>query len=96
MGYRLAPQAASDIDEIWDYTCDRWGVDQADLYVGQIRDTVTRVAREPGLDRPCDDIRQGYFRATVQSHIIFYRRAGDDIEIIRVLHGRMDFRRHLT
>lgn len=62
--------------------------------MGQIRDAVVRLAEHPGLGRRCDDIRQGYFKLAVQS--LFYREDGDDIVIIRVLHGQMDFERHLS
>jgi hypothetical protein len=28
----LSPRAALDLDEIWDYTAKRWGVEQAETY----------------------------------------------------------------
>ena len=28
----LTPRARADLDEIWDYTADRWGLDQAETY----------------------------------------------------------------
>jgi plasmid stabilization system protein ParE len=31
----------------------------------------------------------------VQSHVLFYRKDRGDIVIVRVLHMRMDFERHL-
>jgi toxin ParE1/3/4 len=95
VGYRLTPRAQSDIDEIWDFTHERWGIDQAERYVGQIRDAVVRLAGNPGVGRRCDEIRQGYSKLTVQSHVLFYREDSGDVVIVRVLHGRMDFERHL-
>ena len=41
-----------------------------------------------------DDVRPGYRAFHEGRHLIFYREAGDQIEIIRILHDRMDFRRH--
>jgi toxin ParE1/3/4 len=38
-----------------------------------------------------DDLRLGYRSIGVNSHRLFYRLDGDDIELIRVLHMRMDF-----
>ena len=29
----LKPRAQADLDEIWDYTVDRWGIDQAETYL---------------------------------------------------------------
>jgi toxin ParE1/3/4 len=48
----------------------------------------------PSLGRACDDIRQGCRRYAEGSHTIFYREVGGDIEIVRILHGRMDPDRH--
>ena len=28
----FTPRAQSDLDEIWDYTADRWGLEQAETY----------------------------------------------------------------
>lgn len=96
MGWRLTPLAKTDIEDSWDFTHGRWGVDQAERYVGGIRDAVVRIAGNPRLGRRCDEIRQGYFKLTVQSHVLLYRQDGGDIVIVRVLHGRMDPERHLV
>lgn len=31
--YRLSPAAQQDLAEIWDYSCEGWGVDQAEDYL---------------------------------------------------------------
>lgn len=95
MAYRLSPSAQADIDQIWDCTCDRWDLDQADRYVWRLREVITDLSANPLLGRACDDIREGYFRMSAGSHVIFYRPSGADIEVVRILHGRMDLRRHL-
>jgi toxin ParE1/3/4 len=95
MGFQLSPRAQLDIDEIWNYTEARWGLDQAERYIGLLRDAVESVAEFPGLGRPCGEIRAGYFRITAGAHVTFYRIVGANIDVVRVLHGRMDVRRHL-
>jgi len=95
MGWRLSPRAQADIEEIWDYTCERWGMDQAERYVGLIGDAVASAAENPRRGRACDEIRAGYFKLAAGSHVLFYRLAGADIDVVRILHGRMDFERHL-
>lgn len=95
MAWRLSPRAQADIEEIWDYSRERWGIDQAERYIGLIRDAVVSAAEYPRRGRPCDDIRAGYFKLAAGSHVLFYRLAGADINVVRVLHGRMDFGRHL-
>ena len=32
-GFLLSPAARADLTEIWDYTANRWGVEQAERYV---------------------------------------------------------------
>jgi toxin ParE1/3/4 len=53
------------------------------------------LVQNPDLARSCDEIREGYFRRNVGSHVIFFRKAGDRFDIVRILHGRRNFRRHL-
>jgi len=89
------PRASADIDEIWEYTARHWGIDQANRYVQQIRDVVTKLGENPNLGRACDEIRNGHFKILAGSHIIIYRNVEEGIGIIRVLHQRMDISRHL-
>ena len=92
MAYRLTPRARSDLDEIWDYSRTQWGLEQAIRY---FRDLQRAMETAGSRGRACDDIRPGYLKLTVNSHILFFRRAGIDIEIVRILHQRMDFNSHL-
>lgn len=93
--YRLKPRAARDISEIWDYTLKQWGLRQTEIYLAQIRTCFELVAGEPDIGRKCDDIRLGYRKILVGSHVIFYRLQGSNVEIIRVLHQKMDLERYL-
>ena len=93
MSFVLSPRAQADIDDIWTYTLDRWGLEQAKRYVGLIGDAIAAVAANPGVGLPCDDIRAGYFGVRARSHLIFYRRVGADIDVVRVLDGRKDIAR---
>ncbi|MBN8943662.1 MAG: type II toxin-antitoxin system RelE/ParE family toxin [Rhizobiales bacterium] len=91
----FAPRAALDIEEIFDYTADRWSVDQAELYVLQIKKAVETLATDPLRGRPCDDVRPGHRRYPVGTHTIFYRLIGSSLTIVRVLHQQMDIDQHL-
>lgn len=93
--FALSPRAQADIDEIWEYSVKHWGVSHAETYMRIIAAAVEALAADPQRGRPCDDIRRGYRRHAVGSHIVFYRTPARHIEIVRVLHRRMDFRRHL-
>jgi toxin ParE1/3/4 len=91
----FSPRAISDIGGIFDYTADHWNIEQAELYVRQIKTAVDILAVDPRRGRSCDNVRPGYRRYSVGTHIIFYREARSGLEVIRVLHQRMDFSQHL-
>lgn len=93
--YRLTPAAQRDLSSIWDFTEERWDVRQAETYVNEIRAAIERIADDPGRGRPCDEIREGYRRYNIGSHLVFYVESAGSIDLIRVLHQRMDPTRHL-
>jgi len=94
-GYTLSPRAIRDLEEIWDFTASTWSIDQAERYIRQIESTIAEIAAKPSIARPCDAIRTGYFKHPVGSHVLFFRMVPAGIGIVRILHGRMDFDRHL-
>jgi toxin ParE1/3/4 len=93
--YTLSPRAQSDIEEIWDYTAAHWGADQAERYLRQIKAEIEAVASDPRRGRACDELRAGYRKHPAGSHLLFYRTTPNGVDIVRILHRRMDFERHL-
>lgn len=91
----FSPRAKADLDDVWDYTTTRWSLDQAERYLRRIQRATLTIAEAPKPGRSCDEIRPGYFKRTVGSHVIFYRLRADAVDIVRILHVRMDFDRHL-
>jgi toxin ParE1/3/4 len=84
------------LEQIWDYTGDRWGDDQSEKYVREIQRAIERVADNPGIGRACDEVRPGYLKHAVGTHTSYYRIASVDvIDVVRILHQRMDIDRHL-
>ena len=96
-GLRYAPAARADLDAIWTYTVERWGVAQAASYVREIDQACHDAAAGRRASTPIDDIRPGYRKLLVRSHVVFWRRyeAGDMV-VVRILHQRMDVTRHLS
>ncbi len=94
-GYRLTPAAQRDLSSIWDFSQERWDADQAQTYVTEIRAAIERIADDPGRGRSCDEIREGYRRYSIGSHLMFYVENADGADVIRILHQRMDPTRHL-
>jgi toxin ParE1/3/4 len=95
MKFKLTRKAKSDLDDIWNYTQIRWGAEQADIYIDILYNRFLWLTRNPSLWRQRDDIVEGLYSYHESSHIIFFRRYDKGIEIVRILHGRMDVQRHL-
>lgn len=92
----FSPAAQADLDAIWDYTCEQWGAEQAEQYLREVQRAAERVAVNPKIGRPCDEIRPGYRKLSAGSHLLFYRLTpGGVIDVVRILYQRMDIDRHL-
>lgn len=90
-GYVLTKAAQADLDQIWEYTERTWSTNQAEFYVGMIRDACRALGSKEKTGQPADRFRPGYFRMSVGSHFIFYTLARDGIvQVMRVLHRRMN------
>ncbi|KGE10506.1 type II toxin-antitoxin system RelE/ParE family toxin [Burkholderia gladioli] len=91
---RLTPLAEADLEDIWTYTFEQWSLEQAERYVGDLVEAFERLARGDWVgrsSRASDDYR----RYLVGSHVVFYRETTTTLDVIRVLHQRMDVDRHL-
>lgn len=93
--YRLTPAAQRDLSSIWDYTAERWDARQAETYVLEIGSAIERIAEQPDRGRAVDEIRVGYRRYAIGSHLVFFVANDDGVDVIRILHQRMDPTRHL-
>jgi toxin ParE1/3/4 len=93
--YILSPRAQTDLDEIWNYTADRWGLDQAETYTRALWQRIEAVAANPAMGEDCSVIRAGYRKIPSGSHILFYRLTPHGIDVVRILHERMDYERHI-
>ena len=93
--YELAEHAARDLEDIYSHSLTKFAERKADDYLLSLRDCFQRLARMPGLARNIDHIRTDYFRFDHASHVIFFVRLPDGIRVMRVLHQRMDIKRHI-
>ena len=91
----LSPRAKADLGEIWDYTLIRWGVDQAEKCLRELWRELERLAENPAAAVDIGDVRAGYRKFRVGSHVAFFRQTATGIDVVRILHQRMDFERHL-
>jgi len=91
--YRLSSRAEADLADIWVYSAGQWNLEQADRYADALVSRFDWLCANPSLWKPRPDIAEGLYSYPQQSHVIYFRVHGDApevIEIVRVLHGRME------
>jgi toxin ParE1/3/4 len=93
--YKLSPRAIRDLETIWEYSFEQWGVEQANHYIDKIIAKFEAIASDPMLLPTCDHIRRGYRRGLAERHMIYFRVNAQAIVIIRILHSQMDANQHL-
>jgi len=94
--WRLSAEANADIEEISRYTAAHFGEGQARRYTGEIRRAIQIAADFPFLARAhTTEAGAAYQRYNIGRHAIFYRETGQGIYVVRILHGAMEFDRHL-
>lgn len=91
---RLTNEAIKDFKEIGRYTQKEWGRSQRVLYLSKLDACFHIIANEPGIGKPCDDIRPGYRKYHYGRHLIFYKQSSECIDIVRILHDQMDIESH--
>jgi toxin ParE1/3/4 len=92
--FRLTERVKQDLRSIGRYTQATWGREQRNRYLAKLDVAFHLLAKEPHRGRMCDDIRPGYCKYHVGRHLIFYRRSPEGLDVIRVLHDRMDVEMH--
>jgi len=88
--YIISKRAVSDLEEIWLYTVNTWSVEQANRYYFLIINEIEYICRNIDSGKSMNYVRKGYRASKVKSHLIFYRVYNDTVEIIRILHERMN------
>jgi len=92
--YRLSPLAEADLEEIWLYTFRQWSLEQADEYHRGIMAAIEGLASGNKVWQRTD-VREGYWKYKVGRHVIYFRCPNGYLDVIRILHGRMDADSHL-
>jgi len=96
-GYRFFPAADRRQDEIWEYTCEQWGENQAKQYIRGLHDHLQRLANRRHPWRPLPnhllvplDFDISIFFSRYEKHYIFFRVLSDgDIAVVSILHEAM-------
>ena len=73
--YKIHQQvkARKDLKNIWLYTYENFGADQADKYFDELESGMETIRDNTLVGVSCDYIRAGYRQFKVNEHYIFYR-----------------------
>lgn len=94
--YRISQEAIKDLSKIWVYTLNKWSREQADRYYNLIITEIEFIADNFMTGKSAEQTRKNYRVAKLKSHLIFYKKVENDIvEIVRILHQRMDTKKRL-
>ena len=91
----LSPKAKIDLSGIWDYTCQEWGIEQAENYMQKLWRSMQGLIVDLSTSVDIGYVRKGYRKTLTGSHVIFFKLTDDGINVVRILHQKMDFERHL-
>ena len=87
--------AKADLRSIRRYSLRTWGPERTSEYMAALRDTMKGLVRDTVISRERDDLRAGLRMATSGRHCIFFQVGETRVIVVRVLHDRMDYQRHL-
>lgn len=94
--YKISKNAINDLEEIWIYTYHKWSKKQADRYYNLIMDEIDFISDNFMIGKSVEQTRKKYRVTKIKSHLIFYRKEETGIvEIVRILHQRMDIKERL-
>jgi toxin ParE1/3/4 len=88
--------AVNDLTQIWNYIFGFWSENQADKYYADLLKDCENLAQNQFLGKYYNQINDLLLGYTSGQHLIFYRVLDKDkIEIIRILHAKMDLKNRI-
>lgn len=91
----VSAAAKADLRDIWTFSANRWGREQADKYIVAIDGLMRRAAAGTLHCRGVDFVSPGLFKARAMKHFFYFRQVATGIRVVRILHERMDESLHL-
>jgi toxin ParE1/3/4 len=83
--YLLSEAATQDIETIFQFGIDRFGIHKAEQYINGLETRLKEIANQPKSFPAVDYLREGYRRSTYRSHSIYYKKLGNGVLIVRIL-----------
>jgi len=95
-GFRLTPDAQSDLLHIRRFTLSQWDVSQVQRYLAELRRAMQLLAELPSLGKARPDVAPNVSSFPHASHVIYYIVHEQQLVVFAVLHKRMVPARHLS
>ena len=92
----LTQVAQADLKSIKRYSSRAWGSEQTERYLADLRSTMKAIVAGAVVSRERTDLRPGLRMAVSGRHCVFFEENASRVLVVRVLHDRMDFPRHLA
>ena len=81
--FELTNAAKADLKNIALYTQKEWGREQRNLYIKQFDNAFHMLTDTPLVGKACDNIKTGYKKLPIGSHVIFYKK-GTNLSLIHI------------
>jgi len=95
--YRISDAAAADLAELTDGMIERGtSPESADRFVDGLLESFQNLADFPDTGTLRDYLPPGVLTFPHRSHMIFYRKSAEGVEIVQVLYGGMDMDAHFS
>lgn len=85
----LTPKAIEDLENIWMYGYERFGIARADRYIQHLSATFTQLATN-NIGRRRKELGEAIYSIPCISHILFYLESTTFITVMRILHHSQD------
>ena len=89
--YKILTPAYAELDAIYDYTRDKWGIDQAEKYTGQMFDRFQDISDRhiPWRAIPSEFGVSGYYLRHEKHYMYWRARQDGGVSIVTILHTSM-------
>ena len=91
----LSPEAQDDFADIQSYTLQTYGQEQWEKYESRIADVLDMLSEHHHVGTGRSDLPRDVRVFPVEKHRIYFRVTATAVHVSRILHYRMDAKRHL-
>jgi toxin ParE1/3/4 len=85
------------LNNIWNYTIQKWSENQAQKYYELIKLSCKEISKDPTIGKKYPKLGENLFGLKTGRHIIFYLLIPEnEIEVVRILHERMDLKNNIN